>query len=113
MSVDAKDAMALFEKRQQERAQREAKPRPLMQQVEIAQETGDPHLDKLLRHIAAKIEEVSNLSQQFANEAMRLVDPNAQKAKQLEYMATQGALKVLMELAQIPAQIVAEAKSTL
>ncbi len=112
MSIDVNQAMEHFKKRQEERSKEQPAPRanPMLQQVEIAQETGDPRLDKMLRHIASKIEEVSALSQQFANEAMRLVDPNAQKAKQLEDMATQGAVKVLLEIAKVPAQILAEEK---
>ena len=108
MSVDIKDARAHFKKQAEEAAQRKDSTPQLIQQVEIAKETGDPRLDKLLRTVAAKMEEVSKLSQQFANEGMRCVNPDQQRQKQMEYMATQGALKVLMEVAQIPAQILAE-----
>lgn len=113
MSIDINDARKYFKQKEEEQAAQEAK-QPLvhgmLRQVEIAHETGDPHLDKLLRVIASKMEEISALSQQFANEAMHTVNADKQKQKQMEFMATQGALKVLMEIAQVPAQIIAEAK---
>lgn len=108
MSVDIKDARAYFKKQAEDAAVKKETSGGLLQQVEIAQVTGDPRLDKMLRTIAAKMEEVSKLSQQFANDAMRCVNQDQLRQKQMEYMATQGALKILMEVAQIPAQIIAE-----
>lgn len=110
MSVDQRDARAYFKKREEEEANKKAeeKRQPLMQQVEIAKETGDPRLDKMLRHFAAKIQELNDLSIRAAMDGMRQATDEGIRTKQCEYMAIQGAIKILMELAAVPAQIIAE-----
>ena len=110
MSVDIKDHRRHLHAVAENAAKQEAEapPQHLLQQVEIAQETGDPRLDKMLRAIAHIIEEKDKHALALATQIAALVPVDALKLKQMEFAFTQGIIVACKEIAKIPAQILIE-----
>lgn len=110
MSVDVKDHRRYVDGKKVEEKERERPepPKHLLKQVEIAQETGDPRLDKFLRTIAAKIEEHDARCVTIALEAAASIDEKLFRLKQGEFFFNKGIVEVLKEMAQVPARIISE-----
>lgn len=72
--------------------------------------TGDAHLDKLLRSIQDLLNTADEHIQAIATKGMTCVQDDMIKLQQFEYFYTKGKSDAYKEVAQIPARIVAESK---
>lgn len=111
MSIDVKDHRKFLEGKAKA-LEAEARPvMPLLKQIEIAKETGDPRLDKMLRAIGALIEEKDAHSIQVALKAVGCVQDDMIRLQQFEFFYTKGWLDALKATAALPAQILTEEMS--
>lgn len=109
MSLDVKDFRRFKEgKLAEEAAKEDIRPKHLLQQVKIADETGDPRLDKLMRTLAHEIEKLDAEGIQIADEAMRCPDDRMMVVKQKEFLYKRGQKDALLGVMQLPAQIILE-----
>lgn len=107
MSVTVKDHRRYVDGKVNEE-QEDTRPKQLLQQVEIAKETGDPRLDKMLRHIAAKIEEHDARCTKIALEVAMCFDDKMLRVKQGEFYFNKGIIAILTDLAGVPQSIINE-----
>lgn len=108
MSVDVKDHRRYVDGKVNEEQKAEHRPKPMLQQVEIATETGDARLDKVLRHIAAKIEEHDARCVKIALEVAMCFDEKTLRVKQGEFYFNKGIVAILQDLAKVPQSIIDE-----
>jgi hypothetical protein len=108
MSVDVRDHRRYLEGKASEEPQERSAPKSLLQQVEIAKETGDPRLDKLLRVIASRIEESDKNCIKLGLESASCIEEKLFRLKQGEFFFNKGILEGLKELAKVPQQIIDE-----
>lgn len=109
MSLDIKDhrrhLKAVDDKLEAEEA---AKPKVLLEQRKVADETGDPRLDKLMRIVAANIEEADKHMTQAALVSVESLDEKQVALMKREYAFTKGLIQAYQEVLKIPAQIIVE-----
>ena len=113
MSIDIKDHRKFVDGKLKEAMEKEeAKPVVLLEQRTVANETGEPHLDKLMRALAAQIEKDDAHSVDVAIKGMGNVNPDALRLHQNEYFYTKGKLDGLMFAMKLPEQIIMEEKGS-
>lgn len=113
MSVDVKDHRKFL--RSVEEKEKEAEleqPKHLMEQRTVANETGDPRLDKLMRVVAAQMEAADAHSIKSAMEGMGCLKDEMIRLKQLEVAFTKGRIVAYTEVLSIPAQIIMEERGS-
>ena len=109
MSIDIKDHRRYLERKLIDTDKLDAKQSaPLLQQIEIAKETGDNHLDKMLRALAAKDEEADKHATSVALKGIGCVQDDMLKLQQFEYFYTKGKLDAYADAATIPEKIMLE-----
>lgn len=108
MSVTVKDHRRHLQSVEENKEAEQEPTRPLLEQRSVANETGDPRLDKLSRTVAALMEKADAHSVKAALEAMGCIKPEMMLLKQLEFAFTKGRLIAYQEVLSIPAQIIME-----
>lgn len=109
MSIDVKDHRRYLETKHEHAAP--DKPAPLLEQVnsDLAA-TGEPYLDKLIRAIEAKVQTHEEHAQEVAFKCAGCAKVEVTTMLQFEFMYTKGRVDAYKEIAQMPAQILAEAR---
>lgn len=108
MGVDVKDHRRHLQKVEDEKQAEAAQPKPLLQQVEIAKETGDPRLDKLMRAVAAEIEKCDAHAVAVALELAACIKDDMIRLKQMEFAYTKGLIQAFKTAIDMPAKILLE-----
>ncbi len=91
-------------KKMQENADKVA----LMVQAPSTQEVGDERLDKMVRHIQAKIDEHTPQMNDAAHKGMGAIKEEVSRICQLQYMFTKGMITAYEEMQKMPVQILSE-----
>jgi len=113
VSIDVKDFRKFREGKLTEEALK-AEPRRLLDQVESeAANTGDAHLDKMIRGMQALIEKYDAHAQAVATKGIGCVQDDMLKLQQFEFFYTKGQSDALKGALLLPEQIIAESKGAI